>query len=44
MDTKEQLIDRQIAVLVDLENVGLGSVQWLFDQISDVGIIIEKRA
>ncbi|MCK4785276.1 MAG: hypothetical protein KAV87_16115, partial [Desulfobacteraceae bacterium] len=44
MDTKEQLIARQIAVLVDLENVGLGSIQWLFDQISDVGRIIVKRA
>ena len=44
MDTKEQLIDRQIAVLIDLENVGLGSIQWLFDQISDVGRIIVKRA
>ncbi|MDD5510590.1 MAG: NYN domain-containing protein [Dehalococcoidales bacterium] len=44
MDNREQFIDRQIAVLIDLENVGLGSIQWLFDQISDVGRIIVKRA
>ena len=24
--------DRLVAVLIDDENVGLGSVQWLFDQ------------
>ena len=44
MDAKTQLTDRQIAVLIDLENVGLGSIQWLFDQISDIGRIIVKRA
>ena len=44
MDTKTQLTDRQIAVLIDLENVGLSSIQWLFDQISDIGRIIVKRA
>jgi len=44
MVTKPQLADRQIAVLIDLENVGLSSIQWLFDQISDVGRIIVKRA
>ena len=38
------MADRQLAVLVDFENVGLGSIQWLFDQISDVGRIIVKRA
>lgn len=38
------MTDRQIAVLVDFENVGLSSIQWLFDQISDVGRIIVKRA
>ena len=43
MINKEQLIDKQIAVLIDLENVGLNSVQWLFDQISDIGRIILKR-
>jgi len=36
--------ERQLAVLIDLENVGLDSIQWLFDQISDVGRIIVKRA
>ncbi len=41
---REQVIDRQIAVLVDAENVGLNSIQWLFDQISDIGRIIIKRA
>ena len=44
MNSKEQLIDKQIAVLIDLENVGLSSIQWLFDQISDIGRIILKRA
>jgi uncharacterized protein (TIGR00288 family) len=44
MASEEQLIDKQIAVLIDLENVGLSSVQWLFDQISDIGRIILKRA
>ena len=36
--------EAQIAVLIDFENVGLGSIQWLFDQISDVGRVIVKRA
>lgn len=44
MDAITQLVDRQIAVLIDLENVGLSSIQWLFDQISDIGRIIVKRA
>lgn len=44
MDTKTQLTERQIAVLIDLENISLNSIQWLFDQISDVGRIIVKRA
>ncbi len=44
MDTKTQLTDKQIAVLIDLENVGLSSIQWLFDQISNIGRIIVKRA
>ena len=34
----------QIAVLIDYENVGLGPMQWLFDQISDIGRVIVKRA
>ena len=36
--------DRQIAVLIDYDNVGLRSIQWLFDQLSDLGRIIVKRA
>lgn len=44
MATKEQSTERQIAVLIDLENVSLNSIQWLFDQISDVGRIIIKKA
>ena len=38
------MADPQVAVLIDFENVGLNSIQWLFDQISDVGRIIVKRA
>ena len=34
----------QIAVLIDFENVGLDSIQFLFDEISDIGRIIVKRA
>jgi len=44
MDNKPQFGDRQIAVLIDLENISLNSIQWLFDQISDVGRIIVKKA
>ena len=36
--------DNQIAVLIDFENVGLNSVQRLFDQISDIGRVIVRRA
>ena len=44
MTTAESAVDRQVAVLIDFENVGLGSIPWLFDQISDVGRITVKRA
>jgi len=44
MTAKESSVERQVAVLIDLENVGLNSIQWLFDQLSDVGRIIVKRA
>ncbi|UCB42149.1 MAG: NYN domain-containing protein [Dehalococcoidales bacterium] len=44
MTTGEPMADRQLAVLIDFENVGLGSIQWLFDQLSHVGRIIVKRA
>ena len=36
--------DSQIAVLIDFENVGLTNVRWLFDQVSDVGRIVIRRA
>ena len=36
--------DSQIGVLIDYENVGLGSINSLFDQLSHVGRIIIKRA
>ena len=36
--------ERQVAVLIDLENVGMNSIQWLFDQISDIGRVTIKRA
>ena len=38
------MAEAQIAVLIDYENVGLGSMQYLFDQLSDVGRVIVKRA
>lgn len=44
MNTAGYIAERQIAVLIDFENVGLTSMQWLFDQISDIGRIIIKRA
>lgn len=36
--------ESQIAVLIDFENVGLNSIQGLFDQLSDLGRVIVKRA
>ena len=36
--------DSQIGVLIDYENVGLGYFESLFDQLSDIGRIIVKRA
>ncbi|MFQ5875730.1 MAG: NYN domain-containing protein [Dehalococcoidia bacterium] len=37
--------EAQIAVLIDYENVGgLDSIQSLFDQLSDIGRVIVKRA
>ena len=35
--------DRQIGVLIDYENVGLGAIPALFDQLADMGRIIVKR-
>lgn len=36
--------ESQIAVLIDFENVGLNTIQGLFDGLSDIGRIIIKRA
>lgn len=44
MTTGAQAADGQLAVLIDFENVGLNSIQWLFDQLSHVGRVIVKRA
>jgi uncharacterized protein (TIGR00288 family) len=44
MVTDRQSRDPQVAVLIDFENVGLNSIRWLFDQISDVGRITVRRA
>ena len=38
------MAEANVAVLIDYENVGLDSVQYLLDQISDVGRVIIKRA
>lgn len=44
MNEQKFSTEHQIAVLIDYENVGLNFIQGLFDQISDVGRIIVKRA
>ena len=44
MEATNQSSEKLVAVLVDFENAGLDSIQWLFDQISDVGRIIVKKA
>jgi len=44
MSNRGQIADGQVAVLIDFENVGLNPIQWLFDQISDIGRVIVKRA
>ena len=44
MISGKKMTDRQVAVLIDFENVGLTSIQWLFDQVSDIGRIIVKKA
>ncbi|MFC2021980.1 NYN domain-containing protein [Chloroflexota bacterium] len=44
MTPREPITERQLAVLIDFENTGLNSIQWLFDQVSDIGRIIVKRA
>ncbi len=44
MAKREMPVEQQLAVLIDFENTGLQAIQWLFDQISDIGRIIVKRA
>lgn len=44
MENQRQTPEVLVAALIDFENVGLESIQWLFDQISDLGRIIVKRA
>lgn len=44
MAKREIPVEQQLAVLIDVENTGLQAIQWLFDQISDIGRIIVKRA
>lgn len=44
MNTIGYTTEKQLAILIDFENVGLGSIQWLYDQLSDVGRVIVKRA
>ena len=44
MFNEKPIPERQIAVLIDLENVGLSSMQRLLDQVSHDGRIIVKRA
>ena len=36
------MAEGQVAVLIDVENVGLSPVQELFDQLANVGRIIVK--
>ncbi len=44
MAKREIQVEQQLAVLIDFENTGLQSIQWLLDQISDIGRIIVKKA
>ena len=44
MSVEKASTESQIAVLIDFENVGLNSIQGLFDQLSDIGRIIIKKA
>lgn len=44
LNTEHRLAEPTIAVLIDYENVGLDSIQYLFDQLSDMGRVIVKRA
>ncbi len=44
MSTEKVSTESQIAVLIDFENVGINTIQGLFDALSDIGRIIIKRA
>jgi len=44
MYSQKPISEKQIAVLIDLENVSLSYIQHLFDQISQCGRIVVKRA
>ncbi|MDP6514741.1 MAG: NYN domain-containing protein [SAR202 cluster bacterium] len=44
LNTEHRLAEPTIAVLIDFENVGLDSIQYLFDELSDIGRVIVKRA
>ena len=44
MSVEKASSESQIAVLIDFENVGLNTIQGLFDALSDIGRIIIKRA
>ena len=44
MSTEKVPTESQIAVLIDFENVGINTIQGLFDALSDIGRIIIKRA
>ncbi len=44
LNTEQRLSEPTIAVLIDHENVGLDYNQYLFDQLSDMGRVIIKRA
>ena len=44
LNTEQRLSEPTIAVLIDHENVGLDHIQYLFDQLSDMGRVIIKRA
>lgn len=38
------MVESNVAVLIDYENVGLDTIQYLLDQVSDVGRVTIKRA
>ena len=44
LHTEQRFAEPTVAVLIDYENVGLDTIQYLFDQLSDVGRVIIKRA